>query len=562
MVQTPLSDNATNDVNPVSLPQADTQALSLNPFNQFDQADQRVIAAIDIGTNSIHMVIAQINPELPSFEIIDTEKSTVRLGERCPDTGNLTDVAIARAIAALRRCQEIAKARNVEKILTAATSAVREAPNGRDFIAQVSTELDLQIEMISGIEEARRIYLGVLSGMEFDNQSHIIVDIGGGSTELILGDSHKSHSLSSTKVGAVRLKELFIHHDPITKKEFDQMRFYVRGMMERPLDEMRSQLPPSHTMPLVGTSGTIESLVRISACEALGACPTSLHGYQLTRENLRDLIHRLSRLNYEERCKIPGITERRSEIILAGAVILLEVMESLQLPAITTCERSLREGMIVDWMLKGGLIEDRLRFQSSIRERKVLSLAKRYQVNLDSAKRIATFAIYLFDQTKDLLHFWGNPEREFLWCAAILHNSGHFVSHAAHHKHSYYLIRNAGLLGFTDSEIEMIANLARYHRKGPPKKKHDPYRNLSKRQRKIIDQLSAILKLAVALDRREIGAIAALQCYYHAAAKSVVIHLQPSISSDDCSLELWSLDYKKACFESEFGITLSAQLDL
>lgn len=556
MAQSSLTDHA------ASFSLTESKALPLNFSDRVEggKSKKRVVAAIDIGTNSIHMVIARINPDLPTFEIIDTEKSTVRLGERCPETGNLTDVAIARAMDALRRCQEIAKARKVEEILTAATSAVREAPNGREFIRLVQAELELEIDIIAGTEEARRIYLGVLSGLEFGSKPHIIVDIGGGSTELILGDGSKPRSLSSTKVGAVRLKELFMQHDPISARDFIQMQAYVRGMMEKPIDELRSQLNAGEDACLVGTSGTIESLVRISACEAFGACPTSLHGYELPIKELRAIVDRLSQFTYAERCEIPGMTERRAEIILAGAVILLEVMNQLGLKSIRTCERALREGMIVDWMLKDGLIEDRLRYQSSIRERMVLSLAQRYQVNLDSAQHIAGFAVKIFDQTQGVLHHWGHLERELLWDAAILHNTGHFVSHASHHKHSYYLVRNAGLLGFTDTEIELIANLARYHRKGPPKKKHDPYRILSKRNRKIVDQLSAVLKLAVALDRREISAIADIHCFYLVAVKTFMIHLEPKLSEDDCSLELWSLDYKRASFEAEFGVTLQTKL--
>ncbi|MEM9138096.1 MAG: Ppx/GppA phosphatase family protein, partial [Cyanobacteria bacterium P01_F01_bin.42] len=314
--------------------------------------EPRTVAAIDIGTNSIHMVVVQINPELPSFEIIDTEKSTVRLGERHPKTGELTEAAMQRSLDALHRCAEIAKARKVEQIIAAATSAVREAPNGSTFVKRVKDSLGLDIDIIAGVEEARRIYLGVLSGIEFEGEPHVIVDIGGGSTELILGDGKKARSLSSTKVGAVRLTELFVKHDPVLKREFAQMRAYVKGMLERPIEELLSKLGPEETPQLIGTSGTIESLLKVSTCEAMGFCPASLHGYELTLDQLRELVSRFSTLTCEEHCKVSGMNERRAEIILAGAVVLLEVMEQLRLGSLKTCERSLREGMIVDWMLK------------------------------------------------------------------------------------------------------------------------------------------------------------------------------------------------------------------
>jgi exopolyphosphatase/guanosine-5'-triphosphate,3'-diphosphate pyrophosphatase len=520
----------------------------------------RILAAIDIGTNSIHMVVVKINPELPAFNIVDAEKSTVRLGERCPQTGNLTAEAMARAIAALRRCLEMAKTWNAEQVLAVATSATREAPNGRDFIREVETQLGLQIDLIAGQEEARRIYLGVLSGIEFNHQPHGIIDIGGGSTELILGDGHDPRFLSSTKVGAVRLTNEFVTTDPISNREFDRLQAYVRGMLEWPLEDFKANINPEETVQMVGTSGTIESLLRLDAYDSLGNAPNSLHGYVLTLERLGLLTQRLRKLSFTERCKMPGMSERRAEIILAGSVILQEVMQSLGMSQIKYCTRALREGIIVDWMLNHSLIEDRLRYQGSVRQRSVLNLAQKFRVNLDNARQIAQFAVEMFDQTHGLMHQWGLEERELLWAAGILHNCGHYISHSAHHKHSYYLIRNGGLLGYTDAEIEIIANLARYHRKGAPKKKHENYQALSKIERPVIDQLSAILKVAVALDRRQIKAIQAVQCRFEAETRSLYLTLVPSQPGDDCALELWSLEYKKACFESEFNIKLVAQI--
>nr|WP_238718322.1 Ppx/GppA phosphatase family protein [Petrachloros mirabilis] len=507
------------------------------------------------------MVVVQINVQLPAFNIVDTEKSTVRLGERCRKTGRLTVEAMGRAMAALQRCQEIAKGWQVEQIVAVATSAVREAPNGREFLQEIATELGLHVDLIAGQEEARRIYLGVLSGLEFDNCPHVIIDIGGGSTELILGDSHAPRSLSSTKVGAVRLTEEFVFSDPISTREFERLQAYVRGMLEWPVDEVRSHLQPDETAQLVGTSGTIESLIRLHACETLGSCPTSLQGYTLTLSDLRDLTDQLCKLSYAERCKISGMSERRAEIIVAGAVILQEAMDLLGLETIVACNRALREGIIVDWMLNHQLIEDRLRYQGSVRQRSVINLAQQYRVNLDTAQRVGQFAVDLFDQTQGRLHHWSDNDRELLWAAAILHNCGHYVCHSAHHKHSYYLIRHGGLLGYTDAEVEVIANLARYHRKGPPKKKHENYQNLaSKMHRHMVDQLSAILKLASALDRRQIGAIESIRCHYHADTQTLCLKLHPSHPHDDCALERWSLEYKKSCFESEFGVALVTEL--
>jgi exopolyphosphatase/guanosine-5'-triphosphate,3'-diphosphate pyrophosphatase len=232
----------------------------------------------------------------------------------------------------------------------------------------------------------------------------------------------------------------------------------------------------------------------------------------------------------------------------------------LRIEAITICERALREGMIVDWMLNHGLIEDRLRFQSEIRQRSVMNIARKYNVDLPYSERIANFALSLFDQTKGLLHHLAEKERDFLWEAAILHNCGLYISHGFHHKHSYYLIRNAELLGFTEVELEIVANIARYHRKSKPKKRHETYCKLSEANQLIVRQLSAMLRIAVALDRRNIGAIQAIRCQYVPSLKQLHLHLYPTHDDDDCALELWNLDYKKSVFEEEFNVSVIAAL--
>ncbi|MBN3940087.1 MAG: Ppx/GppA phosphatase family protein [Nostoc sp.] len=522
----------------------------------------RIIAAIDLGTNSLHMVVVKIDPTLPAFSIIAREKETVRLGDRNLTTGELKPEIIKKAIAALGRFQEVAKTINAETIIAVATSAVREAPNGKDFLHTIEAELGLSVNLISGQEEARRIYLGVLSGMEFNNQPHTIIDIGGGSTELILGDSQQARTLTSTKVGAVRLTSELITTDPISNIEFQYLQAYARGMLERSVEEILANLELGESPRLVGTAGTIETLAMIHAREKSGVIPSTLNGYQFSLKDLQELVNRLRKLSNSERAEIPGMPEKRPEVILAGAVILQEAMTLLGSESVTVCERSLREGVIVDWMLTHGLIEDKLRYQSSVRERNVLKLADKYHINLEYSDRVAKFAESLFDQTQGTLHHWGSDERQMLWAAAILHNCGHYISHSSHHKHSYYLIRNGELLGYTETEIEIIANLARYHRKSPPKKKHENYQSLlTKQQRQIVSQLSAILRLAVALDRRQIGAVAQVQCEYYPQLRQVNLLIFPSQSDDDCALELWSLDYKKGVFEEEFGVKLVASLE-
>ena len=521
--------------------------------------NQQIIAAIDIGTNSIHMVIVRIDPSLPAFTVIAKEKDTVRLGDRDLATGKLTPEAIKRSIDTLKRCQELAVSLKAEQIIAVATSATREAPNGGDFLGQIEAELGIVVNLISGKEEARRIYLGVLSGMDFNEQPHIIIDIGGGSTELILADIHEPRFLSSTKIGAVRLFKEFVTTDPISDGELKVLRAYVRGMLERPVEEIWQNLQLNESPRTIGTSGTIETIAVIHAKDELGVVPDPLNGYKIGYKDIEKIVKKLAKMSYKERLDVSGLSEKRAEIIVPGAVILLEAMTMLKLDSITICERSLREGMIVDWMLTRGLINSRLRYQNEVKNRNVIKIAQKYHVDLNYAQRVAKFALSIFDQLQGL-HSWNAAERELLWSAAILHNCGVYVSHSSHHKHSYYLIRNAELLGFTELELELIANIARYHRRNKPKKKHEPYYKLPKNYQLMVRQLSAILRLAVALDRRNKGAIASVNCQYDENKRSVDFQIQPTEIGDKCSLELWNLSYKKEAFEEEFGVELIATI--
>lgn len=519
-----------------------------------------ILGAIDIGTNSIHMVVVQVNAQIPSFSIIAKEKDTVRLGDRHPETGNLTEEAINRSLAALKRCKHLAESLKADQIIAVATSATREAPNGQEFLRRIEAELGIYVDLISGQEEARRIYLGVLSGMDFGGKVHAMIDIGGGSTEIVLGDNQEARFLSSTKIGAVRLTQDFIHSDPIHHQEFLSLQVYVRGMLERPVEEFKNALHKGETPIFVGTSGTAETLALIHSTQNQEVEPLTLNGYQIPLRDIEAILTRLITMSYAQRATLPGMSERRAEIIIAGVTILVEAMKMLDIEYLTICERALREGVIVDWMLQHGYIEDRLALQGEVRPRNIYKIAHKYQVDLPHAEKIADFALNIFDATKNLLHSWGNLEREYLWSATILHNSGLYISHSAHHKHSYYLIRNAELLGFSEIEIELIAQIARYHRKSKPKRKHETYACLSDYHRQIIKQLSAILRLAIALDRRQIGAIKSLECRYDSEYRQLHLHLIPSLPNDDCALELWNLDYKKPIFEQEFQVKVITTL--
>ncbi|MEN9206119.1 MAG: Ppx/GppA phosphatase family protein [Thermostichales cyanobacterium SZTDM-1c_bins_54] len=531
------------------------------PADSLSLADQPVLAAIDIGTNSIHMVVVRIDPRLADFTIISREKATVRLGEVCPETGALTDKAMQRAMEALERCVAIARSHGATGTVAVATSAVREAPNGVAFLQRVDERLGLAVDLISGQEEARRIYLGVLSAMDFHHLPHVIMDIGGGSTELILGDGREPQFLHSLKLGAVRLTEQFFSSDPPRPEQIERLRHYVASQLERPTQQILGLLG-SQPVRLVGTSGTVESLAGVEARRRLGAIPPILQGYELGLASVTNLIEELLPLNKEERVRACGIQERRAEIIVAGAMILQETMRQLGADRIMVCERALREGLIVDWMLTHGLIADRLRYQSSVRRRHVLKLAHKYQVELPYAERVTALTLSLFDQLRGTVHNWGDGERELLAAAAMLHNCGHFINHSSHHKHSYYLIRHDELLGFTEEEIEIIANIARYHRKSPPKRKHPNFQALTEeRHQRLVCQLSALLRLGVALDRRRSGMVQWVRCEPDLPRGILRLILKPSQAGDLCQPERWSLDYNKQVFEKEFNLQVVVQLE-
>ncbi|BAC88451.1 Ppx/GppA phosphatase family protein [Gloeobacter violaceus] len=516
---------------------------------------EKTLAAIDIGTNSIHMVVVHIQPRLASYTIVAREKQMVRLGEYCQKTGWLTPEAMVRALDALRHCKAFAEGLGAQEMIAVATSAVREAPNGPEFLLQIQRVVGLKVDLISGEEEARRIYLGVLSAIEFDNRTHAVIDIGGGSTELILGDGREPRYLASVKAGAVRLSEQFVQSDPISGRDYGRLRNQVRNLIEPAVDKLLALGPFER---LVGTSGTIMTLAEIDARRG-GSFPTSLQGYELTLASLEQIAAQLRELDLEARRRLPGVSERRADIIVAGATILLEAMQMLGVGSITVCEAALREGLIVDWMIGRGLIADRLRYQGSVRERSVLQLADKFNLDTTHAEQVTRLSLSLFDQSRGRLHRWSDADRELLWAAAMLHNCGHFINHSSHHKHSYYLIRHGGMLGFTEEEIEVIANVARYHRKSTPKSKHREFQHLVKEHKRLVRQMSVFLRLASALDRRHKGAVRGVRLAF--APGEVELFVQPHDPADPCEMELWNAEFKKAEFEQEFGRTLAIALE-
>ena len=533
---------------------------------QAPNTEIRRVAAIDIGTNSTHLLVAAVDPALGSFNVVVAEKSTTRLGEREEERGELTPVAIERALQTLRHCRDLAQSHGVEQIVTAATSAVREAPNGRDFLSTVQDQLGLDVDLVSGPEEARLIYLGVLSGMRFGEHPHLIIDIGGGSTELILADGHDARVLSSSRIGAVRLHREFCQQDPLPAGRRSFLVAYIQGAIDPAVAQIKAALNPGERPQLVATSGTAMALASLAAADDPRP-PLKLQGYRLSRERVDQLVNRLVAMTPEQRKALPGLNERRAEIIVPGALILQTAMAMLQVQDLVVCDRALREGLIVDWMLRNQLLDDRFAFQSTIRERTVLHLARGFGVDLPRAERVAAHALSLYDQTLGRLHGDTGEGRQLLWAAAMLHTCGKHINIAAYHKHSWYLIRHGELLGYTEAEHLMVAAIARYHRRSLPKKRHESWQLIEGRPaRHTVASMALLLRLAAALDRRPQAVIACLQVQPPEGPQPgnglLPIVLQPIEPGNgqepiDLSLERWSLQACSGAVQEACGFELS-----
>jgi exopolyphosphatase / guanosine-5'-triphosphate,3'-diphosphate pyrophosphatase len=444
------------------------------------------IAAIDIGTNSIHMIVAE--EQRHGHRVIDKEKEMVQLGRGSLEGRPLTDDAIERGVEALRKMAGIAERWKVSEVVAVATSAIREAPNGRRFIAAAQKAAGFKIRVISGEEEADYIYRAVRSAIDFHGGTALAIDIGGGSVELIVGTADEVYLTSSEPLGALRMSQMFDLDRSATPAMVDECRAYVRKRLKK-------TLPPIATIGFdftVGTSGTIATL---SALASSGDSMASGLRW-LARKRLRELIDILTPLSFAERAKRFSLDERRAETILGGAIVLDEIMRKLDIEQIRSCDAALREG-IVEHIL------DRKRAPQktgSVRRSSVMALVDRSDIERTHASHVARLALRIFDQTQELHHL-RTGERELLEYAALLHEVGMHVSYQDHQKHSYYLISHAGLRGFTTDQVAVTANVARYYRKSPPNVEDDNFRQLSAPQQDVVRKLVAILRIADALDR-------------------------------------------------------------
>ncbi len=451
-----------------------------------------VIAAIDIGTNSVHMVVARV-AGASRFEVLTKEKDVVRLGSGASDMKRLDPDAIERGIVALDRCRRIAETHGAQ-IVAVATSAVREAENRDEFIRRAHDEAGVDIEVISGFEEARLIHLGVLQAVAVYEREIMLCDIGGGSTELLIGKGEEILAARSLKLGAIRLTQRHFPDGDFNAEQVELARNDIRDTL-LPFVRDTRHLDPELG---VGSSGTVEALCAMAIARR-GEETRSLNAAKFTRKELGAVIADVIEAGAPESVKrLPGADPTRGDILLAGALILEEVMEGFGLDEMMVSEYALREGVLLDAVRRRSGESAHL---ADIRRQGVLHLMELAVDDPDHGFQTAWIADELYRALEPELEISSDSE-EILEAAALLSNVGLWISHSRHHQHSYYVIRSSEhLTGFTDREIELIAQVARYHRKSAPSDRHPAFAALSPADRQVVCSLAAILRIAIGLDR-------------------------------------------------------------
>jgi exopolyphosphatase/guanosine-5'-triphosphate,3'-diphosphate pyrophosphatase len=512
-------------------------ASQIRPATAADKGSIR-LAAIDVGSNSIHMIIAQADAD-GAVTTLWRMKDHVGLGRMSFPSHRLSSEAMDAAITSLARFKQIAHQRGAERIICVATSAVREAINGGDLIDRAHHELRLTVRAVSARDEARLIYQAVRHTIPFDGKPHLVIDIGGGSVEFIVGDEKRASVLESRKLGAARMTARYVKSDPISKDDLRALRRHYESELAPVMDQIRNQDP----VDAIGTSGTLENIA------AMCGDP-----HRIERGAFDKLIGVLIDSDTKARGKIKGLDDQRKDQIVAGAVLVGEVFERLNLKQITLCPAALREGILLDYLHRHTPELEIRRDVPDPRRRGVLDLARKYDWHQKHSEQVTHLCLELFDQLKSI-HGMRQEERELIEYASLLHDIGWHISGKSHHKHSLYLITHGGLKDFTKEEILIMSNIARYHRKGPPRKKHPLYAELSGRPRRVVDVGAALLRIADGLDRSHASVITSLHCRVDDKKVRCILHART-----DAELEIWGATRKKDWFEDVFGRKISFEI--
>ncbi|MCX6696309.1 MAG: Ppx/GppA phosphatase family protein [Methanoregula sp.] len=512
---------------------------------------ERVVGFIDIGTNSIRLLVVRINPN-HSYTVLSRQKQQIRLGEGEYETNEILPEAIERTVVVCKKFVELGRTFSADEFVVVATSATREATNQHELLERLQREAKIDVRVVSGLEEARLIYLGVSGVVHLGTKNALFIDIGGGSTEIAVGGEREYHLLDSFKLGAIRLtNHCFsgVRSDPVPLLRYKDAQRYVKNEIVQSVQRIRAQKPTC----AIGSSGTIENLAEIAA--KTFHPNKKMDGNTLSYRDLRKVIELLCALPLEERRKVPGMNPERADIIIAGAAILEIFLKELSLKMITVTSRGLQDGLLADYLSR------REGFshvgELSIRERSVLQLGRACGINEVHARTVTGLALELFDSARDLkLHAFGNWERELLKYATFLHDIGSFIAFSNHHAHSYYMIKNSELLGFDQKEISIMANLARFHRKKLPGKKSRDLAELDPHGREVVRVLSMFLRLGESLDRSH-AALIQHAGFSKLEKNAVVLSL---VGRGDCQLECWGLENERPAFEKVFHRKLLSEI--
>ena len=490
------------------------------------------------------MILVRVDPKTGKYRILDRAKEMVRLGEDSGGMKHISEQAIQRGLITLQRFKKIYSAKKAV-VRAVATSAVREARNQAEFIHRVKTRTGINIQVISGFEEARLIYLGALQALPIFEKRVLLIDIGGGSTEFLVGEKGQTLYSNSLKLGAVRLTGKFFKGGKFNSRRVKECRKHIKGNLVPVVRDVRKR---GYELA-VGISGTILNLGLMVALARKGRRPASLNNFSFSRDELCNLVRKIARCKSVSELKhIPGLDPARADIISAGALILEQAFKAFNIKQMTISEFALREGTALDTINKKFTSAGK-KMLHDLRWHNILEMAKHFDYEPRHSHQVAALSLSLFDQTKKL-HRLGHAEREYLEYAAILHDIGLFISHAQHHLHTYYLVRNAELLGFTEAEKEIIANIARYHRKSHPHPRHEGFNNLDDQEQEMVLKLALILRIADGLDRSHTGSVK--KVVGKIKKKEFKCRLSPS-NSHSLEPEIWGADRKKQLFEQTYS---------
>lgn len=499
------------------------------------------LAAIDIGTNSIRCIVVEASPN-GSYRILDDEKETVRLGEGIASSGAISDAARQRAEQAVARMAKLVKGLGVRGVEAVATSAVRSASNGPALVSQLERILGVPIQVISGEQEAALAAQSALRNFDMQGQRYGVLDVGGGSVELTTAQGQLIEEHYSLELGAVVMTERFLRDESVKPGQMEKLRRHVRGELKKLFGGKRPQLPL-----LVGSGGTITAIAQMVLQYRREELPT-MHGVTVLRSEVVHILAMLQRKNLAERKTLPGLTPDRADIIVAGVGVVDSLMEFLGSNSLLINARGIREGVILQALQRHGLAQQPQSYRSW--RDAVLEFGRNCQIEEGHALQVSRLSIALFD---DLAKPCGLKKRDrvILEAAAILHDVGAWINYESHHKHSYHLIRHADLFGLTPRERELAAQIARYHRKALPKKKHEPFQKLAAKEQEQVSRLGGILRLADGLDRRRCGAVERIECDVQGSVARMSV-----TGSDDLAVEVFGGSAKKELFEKAFGLQI------